>query len=126
MGLVFALAGAFPTTSWAPVLRFFLAVVSVGAAQLAISWWTATRDPRILWAGLLVPLLFTTFFLAILAGVVDVGGVGASLDASIEMAQASTVLLINAVAALGYALALRAYYANRHRPGFSGQAMPKT
>jgi hypothetical protein len=35
------------------------------------------------------------------------------------LAQTTTIIFLSVITALGYVLALTAYYANRHRPGFA-------
>jgi hypothetical protein len=124
MGLSLALAGAFPVERWGPALGFLLFDFATGCTLLWISRNTRAHHRRALWAGLLFPFLFPTVNLGANLGWVDVGGLTNLQDRSAEMAQVATIVVIYAVTVLSYALALVAYYANRHRPGFVPAPLP--
>ncbi|HEY7426244.1 MAG TPA: serine/threonine-protein kinase, partial [Gemmataceae bacterium] len=117
-GLLFGLADAFPVDRWIPVLAFSFIGIVLGWVNLWISWLTPARNPRVLWAGVFVPWLFPLYQLACAAGTIDVGGLTNYQDRSILLAQTMTILFLNALTILAYILALVAYYANCHRPGF--------
>jgi eukaryotic-like serine/threonine-protein kinase len=118
MGLLLALCGAFAVARWGPALAFFLGDFILGCVVLYISWHTAAHHRRTLWAGLIVPLVWPPILIAGVAGHLDMGGLSNDTDPSAEMAQAAFILLRDVAMFVSYALALVAYYANRHRPGF--------
>jgi hypothetical protein len=71
-----------------------------------------------LWAGVFAPWLFPFYTLAGISGTVDTGGLMNYQDPTMALAWGVAILLFNALTILAYSLALVAYGANRHRPGF--------
>jgi hypothetical protein len=118
LGVVLLLCGAFPVERTGPALGFFVVATGPSLALLWVSYWTPARRLRVLWAGLLIPLLWPLVVVAAMMNVIDSGGLSASQYQSMEVAQSVTVVGLNVLVILAYALALVAYYANRHRPGF--------
>ncbi len=119
IGTLFALAGIFSVERWLPALEFLCSGITAGCAMLWISWHVPARNHRVLWAGVLVPWLFPLYTLAVISQILDTGGLVNLQDLSMTLAQVTMILLLNALTIAAYALALVAYYANRHRPGFA-------
>ena len=113
-----ALAGMYVVERWGPALACLSTCTATSWAMLWISRHTSPPHRRMLWAGVLVPWLFPLYVLASMSDIIDTGGLLNFRDPSMSIAWVNTILLVNAMTILAYALALVAYYANRHRPGF--------
>jgi hypothetical protein len=117
-GILSMLGGIYSVERWVPALACLFTSVAVGCAMLWISWHTLARNRRMLWAGVFVPWLFPLYTLASALDMVDVGGLVHYQDRTMSLAQMTLILFFNGLTILTYILALVAYYANRHRPGF--------
>jgi tRNA A-37 threonylcarbamoyl transferase component Bud32 len=118
IGLLLGLADVFPVDRWIFALIELFLGIGLGCVALWISWHTPARNRRLLWAGLFVPWFYPLYSVAAVTRMIDVGGLTNYQDRSVLLAQTGTILLMAVLAILAYALALIAYYANRHRPGF--------
>ena len=117
-GFLLILGGIFSVERWIPALACLFVEIAAGCAMLCISWRTSARNRRMLWAGVLVPWIFPLYTLANITDTIDAGGLVSYQDPSMALAGVTMILLVNALTILSYSLALVAYGANRHRPGF--------
>jgi tRNA A-37 threonylcarbamoyl transferase component Bud32 len=118
LGLLFGLAGVYSVERWVPALGNLFAGTVVGCATLWISWHTQARNRRVLWVGVFLPWPYPLYTLAGITRTIDMGGMVNYQDPFPIVAQTGTILFLTVITILAYTLALVAYYANRHRPGF--------
>jgi hypothetical protein len=118
LGLLFGLAGVYSVERWVPALGNLFAGTVIGCAMLWISWHTQARNRRVLWVGVFLPWPYPLYTLAGITRTIDMGGLVNYQDRFPIVAQTGTILFLAAMTILAYTLALVAYYANRHRPGF--------
>ena len=124
VGGLLLLVGAFSVERWERVGEFFLLAFALGCVLVGIGRLTLARHRLVLWAGLTVPFVYPLCLLAIVLGMVDGGGLVNFQDRSMTLAQLVTIILLNTITVIAYVLALIAYYANRHRPGFVPSSQP--
>jgi hypothetical protein len=113
-----ALVGLYFVERWLPAAACLVTCIALSCTLLWISRHTSPPNRRTLWIGVVVPWLFPLYVLASMSGAIDTGGLVNYQDPSMSIAWLTVILLIYATTILAYALALAAYYANRHRPGF--------
>jgi hypothetical protein len=120
-GIVSLTAGLLPGVQLLPAVLFFLPLIFVfGPANLWIASRTGARRRLALWIGLANPVAQMAFQFAASVGFIPTGGLtDVTGDPSAWQAQVITIGLIMLVQVVSFTIALIAYYANRHVPGFS-------
>jgi hypothetical protein len=122
-GIFLLLTGIFPVERLAPALYQLVPFNLAGCLMIWISRLTLARHRLALWAGVCLPLLMPAYILATLAGLVDSGGfIPSNEPRFMILAQTFTVVFLSTITIIAYALALIAYHANRHRPGFAPES----
>jgi len=119
-GVALLAAGLLPSVQLIGAICFLLGnVVIFGPLQLWIASRTVARNRGALWMGLLTPFLQLGYQLGGMAGYIPYGDLmaGNQNQAALQ-AQVATVSLLALVEFGCFTIALVAYYANRHVPGF--------
>jgi serine/threonine protein kinase len=99
----------------------FLSLTILLLASLPNSWIVSRTNRQCLpaiWAGVFAPILHPTSGLLIAFNVLPNEGLSNTGDLSMALAHLTLVVLVSSVQIAAYILALIAYYANRHVPGF--------
>jgi hypothetical protein len=120
LGLVLVIGG------WIPVQQLGVAIgylsgyiVGLGMPWGWVAWRSARRDPRALWLGLSLPFAFLAYRFLSLAELIPTGGlVENNSPEPTFYALIGIQLLFVAIQVGSFAVALLAFQANRHRPGF--------
>jgi hypothetical protein len=112
--------GLLPVTQTGPAVRFFLTFVLVfGPLQLWVAWRTMARKPVALWVGLILPVAQLAYQLGSATGYIPEGGVMTySMDLGVWQSQVANLGFLNLFQITLFSIALVAYHANRHVPGF--------
>jgi hypothetical protein len=123
-GLLLQMAGAYSVQRWGPTIGNHLLGIVVGCSIIWLGRLTSARHKLVLFAGCCLPVVYPCFVLAIMTGNVDSGGLVTFQERSMILAQVVSIFLLHAITIIAYVLALIAYYANRHRPGFVPKPQP--
>jgi tRNA A-37 threonylcarbamoyl transferase component Bud32 len=125
-GLTLMLTGVFPVTD--PLEGTFVFVFQI-CIWLVMYWAGKRAQARRLeglWLGFALPAFLVAYTVLTTLQVIPSGGVHAApRPTSVETAQVITAIFLEGLVALSFAMALIAYYANRHLPGFLPRSSPK-
>jgi hypothetical protein len=126
IGFVLLLAGLLPITASAPaILYLLLHLFFFGPAHLGAAFGTLARRPLALWLGLFVPIVETTYQSSVAMGALPGGGISRRGDDPLAWeAMFATLVFLNVCQVLVFVVALLAYHANRHLPGFLPKQLP--
>lgn len=127
-GIVLLTLGLLSSVQVIPASAFLLGVVAIfGPAQLWIASRTTAHHLRAVWMGLLTPCAQLAYQLGGVGGYIPNGNLmNGNEDQSAFQAQVATLSLLAGVEFVSFILALIAYHANRHVPGFLPESPPGT
>src|SRR5262249_10469141 len=116
------LAGSLSIQSyWAGTAMGAFVLMFVSLPNALVAWKTLSRHCFAIWSGLFCPFLHPAFASLVGLGLIPNAEPPGLDDSTAAVIVVVIVLMLNCMQFLSYLLALRAYYANRHIPGFVPQ-----
>jgi hypothetical protein len=120
-----AQVGAFAALGFPPGVRFWAVIrgsfpmlILGSLPTYLIGKYTFRRNPLALWAGAVHPIFFSCAVYLVGIGKIDTGNYYSFGDVGLQANMLTLVIILQMLEFLSFLFALRAFYANRHVPGF--------